>query len=270
MKKKHFDQHTHTSFSYDVEPGSTVAGLAEAAIEKGLAGITVTEHYDPLWPDDEEPAALDLPAYEAALDEAEGIYSERIRFGKGIELGLKPGEAIDICEAALARYPYDFVIGSSHSSNVTHFDCPAFHEGRGLPDIIDEYYTLFLESIKAFKDYDVLGHINYIDRFTEGYAPEGLYMPYVDELLRVAIQDGKGIEYNTSTWRFNMADRGTPTLPMLRRYRELGGEIVTIGSDSHGIANVGAFIENGEEVLLAEGFRYFAAFKGRRAEFHRL
>lgn len=267
MQNNRFDQHTHTSFSFDGDPGATVAGIIEAAIAKGLAGVAVTDHLDPLWPVEEEPSVIDLPGYEAALSEAEGRYEGRIRFAKGLELGLMPGEALDICQAAVDGYPYDFVIGSAHTSPETPFDFPAFHEGRGLRDIIDEYYTIFLESIRAYKNYDVLGHLNYIDRFTDSYAPEGLYMPYVDEILKIAVQDGKGIEYNTSTWRFRMADRGTPTLPMLRRFKELGGEIVTIGSDAHSAADVGAFIEKGEETLLAEGFRYVAVFKGRRPEF---
>ena len=270
MQKKLFDQHMHTSFSFDGEPGATVANMIESAIEKGLLGLAVTDHLDPLWPDEQDPSTIDLPAYEAALSEAESIYHGRIRFAKGIELGFIPGEALDICQSAVAGYPYDFVIGSTHSSSTTPFDYPEFHEGRSLKDIICEYYTVLLDSIRAYKDYDVLGHINYIDRFTGSYAPEKLYMPYIDEILRVAVGDGKGIEYNTSTWRFSMAQHGTPTLPILKRFRELGGEIITVGSDAHSIADVGAYIEKGEETLLAAGFRFVAVFKERRPEFVKL
>jgi len=257
----------HSAFSYDAEPQNTIGHMIETAIAKGLAGIAVTDHLDPLWPDEAEPSTLDVPAYEAALAAAENTYGGQIRFAKGIELGFIPGEALRICEDAVSGYPYDFVIGSVHSSAETPIDLPPFHEGRAVKDIVDEYYTLLLESVRHYKNYDVIGHINGIDRYTDGFAPESVYMPYIDEILRVAIADGKGIEINTSAFRYGIGSRGTPTRPILARFKELGGEIVTIGSDAHRAADIGAFLEKGEEMLLAAGFRHIAVYQNRQPEF---
>ena len=270
MLKKRFDQHVHSSFSSDGEPGTDVARILEIAIAKGLAGVAVTDHLDPLWPDEVIPSDIDLPAYEAALLEAESIYGDRICFIKGVEAGLIKGEANAICREAVRAFPYDFVIGAIHCSATTPVDFPPFLEGRALRDIIDEYYQLILDCVREYKDYDVLGHINVIDRYTDGFAPEDMYMPYIDEILKILVADGKGLEFNTGNFRFNIGKRGIPTMPVLKRFKELGGEIVTIGSDSHCADKVGACLEDGEEMLLAAGFEYIAVFSNRQPGFVKL
>ena len=270
MLKKHFDQHIHSSFSFDAEPEAFMDRMIRAAAEKGFAGVAITDHLDPLWPDDECPSTLDVPEYEAALDKAGRSPGDRIQVAKGVELGFIPGEALEICRAVVSAWPYDFVIGSVHSSATMPVDKPLFAEGRPMRDVIDEYYTILLESVRVFNDYDVLGHLNYIDRYTDGFAPESLYMPYADEIMKITIAGGKGIEINTSAFRYDIGGRGTPTMAILRRFRELGGEIVTIGSDAHRIGDVGALVEDGEEMLLAAGFRYMAVYMERRPEFIKL
>ena len=273
MNKKRFDHHIHSSFSYDAGPDCTIGAIIEAALAKGLDGIAVTDHLDPLWPDDSDPSWLDVPAYEKGLDEAEATNAAnagRLLFSKGIELGFIPGEALEICEEAVSAYPYDFVLGSVHSSATTPIELPPFVEGRGLRDIIDEYYRILLDSIRVYKNFDVLGHINGIDRYTDGFADESLYMPYADEILRILVAGGKGLEVNMSSIRYNIAERGTPTLAILRRFKELGGEIVTLGSDAHSLAGVGEGLEQGEELIRAAGFRHIAFFTQRRPEFYAL
>jgi len=265
-----YDQHLHSSFSSDGDQELTIANVINAAIERGLAGIAVTDHHDPFWPKDYDPFDLDLPVYEKALTEAESLSAGRIRFAKGIELGLMPGEALGNCENTVNAYPYDFVIGAIHYSEAAPIEVPAFLEDRTHKEILGEYYTLLLESIKVYKNYDVIGHINCIDRYTDGFAPTDLYMPYIDEILKIAIEDGKGIEINTSSFRYGIGEHGTPTQPILNRFKELGGEIVTIGSDAHFAADIGANIEIGEEMLLAAGIPYIAVFSERRPEFIKL
>jgi len=260
----------HSSFSYDADRENTLEVIVDTAVGRGIAGIAVTDHFDPLWPDEKEASVLDVPAYEAALFLAETAAAGRIRFAKGIELGLIPGEALEICEKTVSAYPYDFVIAAIHSSAAAPVDYPAFLEGRPLKALLEEYYTLMLDSVRAYKNYDVIGHINNIDRYTGSLPGPELYMPYIDEVLRVVVEDGKGLEVNTSAFRRGIGDHGTPTQSTLNRFRELGGEIVTIGSDAHRAADIGAYIEKGEEMLLAAGFEYFTVFSGRRPGFFKL
>ena len=270
MQKTLYDQHLHSSFSSDSVRGLIIPDIVETAIERGLIGIAITDHYDPLWPNGDDPSDLDLPAYEAALTETERVYAGRIRFAKGIELGMHTGEAMDMCQKTVNAYPYDFVIGSIHYSVTEPLHYPNFYEERTLEGILDEYYTLLLDCVKLYKDYDVIGHINFVDRYTDGFAPQEMYMPYIEEILRVVIDDGKGIEINTSAFRYDIGHHGTPTQPTLNRFKELGGEIITIGSDAHNLVDIGSYIKEGEEMLLAAGFRYLAVFSERKPEFIKL
>ena len=270
MIKNRFDQHIHSSFSYDAERGITLSKILETAMAKGLAGVAITDHLDPIWPDEEDPSFLDVPAYETALNEAESLYADKIRFARGIELGFLPGEALAICEDVVSAYPYDFVIGSVHNSATAPIEKPVFQEGRSRHDSIDDYYSLIIDSIRVYKNYDILGHINCIDRYTDGFAEEDEYMPYADEIMKILVADGKGLEINTSSFRYNIGARGTPTPAILARFKELGGEIITIGSDAHCIPHIGTYIEYGERMLLAAGFKYLAVFSKRQPDFIKL
>ena len=270
MHKAVYDQHIHSTFSSDGDIGCTIENIIDIAVSRGIKGVAITDHYDPLWPDDENPSELDVPAYEAALTEAESLCKGRIDFAKGIELGMLEGVALDMCLETVQAYPYDFVIGSFHYSETAPIEYPLFIENRTLKEIIDDYYTHLFECIKIYKDYDVLGHVNCIDRYTDGFAPPEMYMPYLDEIMRLAVTDGKGIEINTSSFRYGIGEHGTPSMPILRRFKELGGEIVTIGSDAHRTADIGAYIEDSEDMLLAAGIPYLAVFSERKPKFQKL
>ena len=244
--------------------------IVDTAAGLGLTGIAIADHFDPLWPDEDDLNVLDLPIYEKALLEAESMCEGRIRFAKGIEVGFMPGEALDICKKSVRAFPFDFVIGSVHGTATQAIEKPPFIEGRTTKEVIEEYYTLMLESVKNYSDYDVIGHINSVDRYTNGFATPDIDMPFIDEILKIVIANGKGIEINTSSYRYGIGEHGTPTQAILNRYKELGGEIVTIGSDSHGLKGIGAYIDKGEEMLLASGIRYLAVYSERRPEFIKL
>ncbi|GHU63094.1 phosphatase [Clostridia bacterium] len=265
------DQHLHTCFSYDADSGNTPGKVIVRAVELGLEGIAITDHLDPLWPDDEFPSIIDLAGYEKALTEAEETAARTapgFHFAKGIELGLMPvPEALAICGETVTGFPYDFVIASVHSSPESPIDMEPFLTGRSIREINEEYYSLLFESLKVYKDYDVLGHLNAIDRYTDGYAPESVYLPLADEVLRLAVSDGKGIEINTSSFRYGIGDRGTPSQAILNRFRELGGEIVTLGSDAHRVSDIGAGLSEGAAMLRAAGFTRYAVFKNRKPTF---
>jgi histidinol-phosphatase (PHP family) len=145
-----------------------------------------------------------------------------------------------------------------------------FVEGKTLAQIIDDYYSDLLACVKVYKNYDVLGHLNVIDRYAGGYAPTEVYLPYAEEILKVAIADGKGIEINTSSHRFGMGERTTPTKEILDLYVALGGEIVTTGSDAHKPNAVGGYIEKGEQMILSSGLKYVCTYKNRKPSFQKL
>jgi histidinol-phosphatase (PHP family) len=263
-----FDYHVHTSFSDDAR--SPIDDIIRAAIGKNLEGIAITDHLDPYYQDDEYPWELDIAAYEAALTRAREQYASRIDVAKGIEIGLIEGDGLRVCEETVSGFGFDFVIASVHHTASGPIHTSRFINGRTLAEVIEEYYASLHACLKSYKNYDVIGHLNVIDRYTDEHAPEALYMPFADEIMRLAVADGKGLEVNTSAFRYGMGDRGTPTPALLRRFKELGGEIVTVGSDAHEAKYVGAYIEKGEEMLLAAGFTHVASFQGRQPTFHPL
>jgi len=263
-----FDYHIHSDFSDDAK--SPMDDVFAAALAAGLEGIAITDHLDPYYQDDEYPWELDIPGYEAALLAAQEAWGGRIAFAKGIELGLIEGDGLRVCAETVAGFPFDFVIASVHHTARAPIHTGRYLGGRSHEEIAEDYYGALLACLRQYKDYDVLGHLNGIDRYTDGYMPEALYLPYAEEILRQVIADGRGIELNVSTFRYGMKDRGTPTAAILDSYRALGGEVITIGSDAHEARYVGAFIKEGEEILRAHGFRYFTTFMGRQPTFRKL
>ena len=127
-----------------------------------------------------------------------------------------------------------------------------------------------LSVVREYKDYSELGHMDLIARYDEkGVYPFEKIKPIVEEILQVVIADGKGLEVNTSSYRYGLSDT-TPSVEILKRYRELGGKIVTIGSDSHKPEHLGAYIEETKEMLRKAGYTQFCTYERMSPVFHDL
>ncbi len=262
------DYHIHTSISDDSDAPYTI--MAEQAIKLGLKEIAITDHHDPEYVDPDFPFDLDFDAYKIMLEAAHQKYYKSINVVKGIELGVN-SLCYDACRESARRYPYDFIIGSFHMTNGKLVDAQDFYMDRPGIEIQEEYYRYALECVKNFKDYNVIGHINLVDRYMAAFRPEEKLCPeeimeIIREVLKVVIYDGKGIEFNTSAYRYN-----TPiTLPapaILKAYKELGGEILTIGSDAHSPDYIACGFKSALEAIEAEGFKYISTFKAGKPDF---
>jgi len=258
------DFHIHTTFSNDAHSGAEA--MAKAAVRAGLDGIAVTDHFDPFFQGDRFPWDLDTEGYTAMLLELESEFAERLTVAKGVELGMLKGAGLRECERFVESFPFDFVIASVHGTTSAPLHEDGFLAGKTTAQVNEEYYSALLECIRNFKNYDVLGHLNVIDRYAKEFAPASVYMPFAEEIMRQAISVGKGIEVNTSSYRYKM-ERGTPPLDILRRFRELGGEIVTIGSDAHDTTAVGTHLDEAVQMMKEAGFTHYAVFCERKPEF---
>lgn len=264
-----WDTHMHSCFSGD--SNTPQEEMISAAISKNVDGICFTDHLDLDYPGDPKQFLLDLPVYCSSVAGLREKYSPAIPIRLGIELGLQPQLAQEHFRL-LSEYPFDFVIGSSH---VVHgFDpyYPAFYEGRDEKDCYREYFESILENITAFDGFDVYGHLDYVVRYgpsrNEHYSWD-TYQDVIDEILRQLIAKGKGIELNTGGFKYGLG-HPNPTEGILSRFRELGGEIITVGADAHQPEHVGYAFEKAPELLRAAGFQYYAVFKERKPEFIRL
>lgn len=264
-----WDTHMHSQYSGDSDAPQD--SMINAAIQKGLSGICFTDHLDIDYPDEPDLFLLDLPNYTASVLAQSERFHDSIDIRLGVELGLQPHLSalhVDI----LAQYPFDFVIGSSH---VVHgFDpyYPNFYEGRTETECYLEYFESILENIHAFDGFDVYGHIDYVVRYGPNRNANYSYKKYcdvIDEILKLLINMGKGIEINTGGFKYGLG-HPNPTEEIIARYRELGGEIITIGADAHKPEHVGYDFEKVPAILKNAGFRYYTVFKERTPEFVKL
>ena len=195
-------------------------------------------------------------------------YRDTLPIRIGIELGLQPhlGERH---RALLAAHDFDFVIGSSH---VVHgFDpyYPAYYEGKTEYEAYLEYFSSILENIDAFSDFDVYGHIDYVVRYGPNRNLDYSYRKYadvIDAILMKLISLNKGIEINTAGFKYGL-NHPNPTEDILKRYRELGGEIITIGSDGHAPEHMAYDFAKVPSILKDAGFSYYTVFKERKPGF---
>lgn len=253
-----YDYHAHCSFSPDSK--STMMDMVLAAADKGLKEIAITDHYDPDYRDPTWPTNLDFKNYHKEMEYIQAVLNDRIRLIKGVEIGLQHGSTIDKCRAVAAAYDYDFILASFHCAEGYELSQGGYFDVRSMEEIFPSFYRYVFDCLKEYKDYSVLGHINVIDRYSH-YVPEPYhFMDIVEEILKLIINDGKGIEINTSSFRYNMGDHTTPTDEILRLYKKLGGEIITVGSDAHSPNYVGSGLQWGYEKLRSLGFRYFTTF----------
>ena len=266
-----WDCHMHSSFSADSDTPMEV--MIHRAVETGLQGITFTEHLDPDYPvtPDNLDFSLNIPAYKEKLAELSDIYKDKIQVRFGIELGLQMhlGEYFD---SLLSQTPFDFVIGSSHLVHGYDPYYPEFFEGRKEFLCYMEYFESILENLHAFSEMDVYGHIDYIVRYGPNqnkYYTYERYQDILDEILRTVIARGRGIELNTGGFHYGLGEPN-PCRAVIRRYRELGGEIITVGADAHGPEKIAYDFDKAAAILADCGFKYYTVFQNRKPEFVKL
>jgi len=267
------DYHLHSSFSGDSD--TPMEEMILQGIRKGLTHMCFTEHQDFGYPVSKEtPEGFfdfnpDSCLYEFL--KCREKYADRIALRFGVEIGLQP-EVSAQNTTFVKAHEYDFVIASSHLCNGKDPYYPAFFEGRTQEEAYREYFQSIPDNLKAFDDFDVYGHLDYVVRYgpqkDRGYALEQ-YRDIIDRILNGLIQNGKGLELNTGGLMRGLRE-ANPCAAILRRYQELGGEIITVGSDAHSPENIGAHFDRAADILTGCGFRYYCTFERRTASFHRL
>lgn len=256
-----FDYHTHTAFSDDSV--TAPADMIETAIELGIKEYAITDHFDPDYPNKDLPFTLDFPEYHKMLLEMQEKYSKEIKIVKGIELGLQPGDTLKKAEHEASFFSYDFIIASFHACSGIEIDTKEFYQNESPKKIYEIFYENMYECLKAYKNYDIIGHFSIIDRYAPEIPEFKFYEEIVSEILKMIISDGKGIELNTSSFRYNMAPLTLPKKEILELYREYGGNLLTMGSDAHVTSHVAFGFKEMREYLLSLNFSRITTYKNR-------
>ena len=266
------DYHTHSNCS----PDGTLPmkEMVKAAVDKGLQEICITDHVDTYyWKDLSLRRDFDWDKVKRQYDEACALYGDRILIKLGCELGdaqLSTANA----EHLLSIAPeLDFVIGSVHLSgdkNGDNKDLYYIEQGDAnfYRNVINNYLDE-VETVAKWGKCSVLGHMTLPLRYINENYHAGLtfaeHMDRVAEIFRIIIPKGVGIECNTN--------RGGEPLPygeILKLYHDMGGEIITLGSDAHSAEFVGHVIRERQELLRQCGFRYFTTFTKRKPQWKEL
>lgn len=267
------DYHLHSHHSGDSE--TSMEDMVRKGIELGLDTMCFTEHMDIDFPDSEEGSGsiflLQTDPYLYELACLKEKYRGKIKLLFGVELGLQP-ECMRQNALYAKSYEFDFIIGSSHICHGKDPYYPSFYNGRSEQEAYLEYFQSILENVKKFSNYDVYGHLDYVVRYGPNRDTNYSYAQYadiLDSILETLIDKGKGIEINTGGLRSGLRETN-PCADLLKRYHELGGEIITVGSDAHNCDHISFGFEKACEILKKCGFRYYTVFEKRSPEFRRL
>lgn len=261
-----WDTHMHCHFSGDSD--TAPEDMIKASIEKGLNGICFTDHLDYDYKEHPGMFDLDVDSYYKEIIFLQDKYKSVLPINLGIEMGLQP-HVVEKNNKITKNYPFDFVIGSSHVVHGIDPYYPNYYEGKTEDEAYREYFESILENIATDADYDVYGHLDYVVRFGPNknkYYSYEKYADIIDEILRQLIQHGKGIEINTAGFKYGL-NHPNPTEEILRRYKELGGEIITIGADGHKPEHIAFDFDKVPDILKNAGFKYYTVFKERKPEF---
>lgn len=258
-----FDYHIHSDFSADCD--TPMEKTIETAIEKGFSEICFTDHIDYDYPDPTITFDFDLKSYDRKIKAMQDNYGQKIKIKKGIEIGIQP-HLLKQYEDLLTKESFDFIICSMHTTDRKTLHYGNLFKDRTTEEGFQQYYEELLYCVKHFDYYSVLGHLDLVKRYTSEVVTNHFH-PLIESIFKEIIPKGKGIEINTSSFRYGM-DTVMPSIDILKLYKKLGGEIITLGSDSHSEMSLGYQFPAVLNVLKEIGFNYITTFTEKEPIFH--
>lgn len=284
------DYHLHCEYSDD--SNEPMENQIQKAITLGLDEMCFTDHVDygikRDWDDPEGIiirhavehgkevdlvlANVNYPKYFAALNMYQQKYASSISIKKGLEFGIQ-SITVDAYEKLYASYQddLDFVLFSMHQVNNLEFWTQDFQKGKTQKEYNDEYYKEIYQTMQMFHHYSCLAHLDLLARYDEnGIYPFENEKDIIAEILKYAIRDGKGIEINTSSWKYGLKDT-QPSRAILKLYKDLGGKIITVGSDAHETKYLASHIKDAYAILKNEiGINEICTFDHMQPIFHKI
>lgn len=267
----YFDYHIHSNFSADSE--ETLEEICRQSMQKGFTEIAITDHNDIDYQDPTITFQLDRSAYLQKLEELQKTYRGKLRIKKGLELGMQP-HILDRCREFVGD-DFDFVICSFHTTQKKDLYTGDFFTGYTQWEAYRQYLQEILFCVEHFDHFSVLGHLDVIRRYG-GYTEipqltdDSVCYELLVEIFRTIIAKGKGIEVNTSGYYISDGQNPMPSVSILRLYHDLGGQILTMGSDSHRASHIGYKFKQTYDLLRQLGFTCLTTFEKGEPMFHQL
>lgn len=255
-----FDTHVHTKVSTDSE--MELGEAVKAAKDKNLS-LIITEHMDLKFPE-EGLFCFDVNNY---FNEYGKYRNDNLLLG--IEVGMKD-DCADESRELVKNYSFDYVMGSVHLVNNMDIYYPEYYQGSSKKQAYERYLKAILNSVKQYDFIDSMGHIDYIARYAKFEDKEIYYSEFaeiIDEILKILIDKGKCMELNTR--RLDNENAVKNLIPIYKRFRELGGREVTLGSDAHNPISIGTSFSIAKEIISFTDLRV-VYFKDRKKEYDKL
>ena len=268
--KNLFDTHNHSQFSFDGKRTSAELS-ARSALDKGLGGIVFTDHYDIYIPDIPgedmpRPQDFDICAQQAELQRVQDTLGSHIKVLKGIEMGMNAG-CREQAREVLERHTFDQVIASVHYLDNSDPYYGVFFEGKNWKEAYGEYLEYIYNELVLLQDFDIVGHYDYVARYAP-YEQDCIryedFSDIFDTLFRYLIENGKALEINTKSCSGSKGRATSPDPDLLVRYREMGGEAIALGSDSHTPEGVADRFGDYASLLKSLGFRWTSHYEKRQ------
>lgn len=255
------DYHIHSTLSLDGI--SNMCEQVRACRDAGVTKICFTEHID--YDCNGQDFLVDFEEYQRRFDEAKAAFPD-VQLFMGLELGDTTRDREQVAKLSDVL-PLDFKLLSRHQvDGVDPYMGDKFFEHRTRAQAAHDYCEAVYRTVTLFPDYDAVAHIGYVFKFATGDGFPPLRWEdepdLLDATLRFMAEHGKALEINTS--RFVKFGDGMPGMDILKRFRELGGEYVTLGSDSHQVETVAQGFGEVTQRIKACGFDYLATFEARK------
>ncbi|HEX2986023.1 MAG TPA: histidinol-phosphatase HisJ family protein [Caproiciproducens sp.] len=259
------DSHVHSDCSRDGTDPTMM--MCESAARLGLYALTVTDHC--------ECNAYVSEAYDRSIRQsyfearkAAAVFHDRLHVYAGVEIG-QPMQDAAAAEDVLNSCEFDFALASVHNvKNLNDFYYLDYSK-ISLDDALNRYFDEIIETIEWGR-FDSLAHLTYPWRYIVGehgmVIHDELYLGKIDEILKLLIKKNKALEVNTSGFRQKLG-KSMPDLPVLLHYHDLGGKLITLGSDAHRWADVGGGVEQGLALLRQAGFNHFTIYVRHQPKF---
>lgn len=257
------DYHMHSDNSTD--GNNTIEQMCAAATKVGLNEIAISDHFEPTT-GNENYSWYNKEKYFREIQKANELYNKELKIKRAVELG-QPHLFQESSLKLITSNPYDYVLGSAHkmADNVDFGDLR--YNAENLTEYCNKYLDE-LENLAGWNQFDCLAHLDLIKRYAAKFNLSTRLIDYKDRMetiLRTIIYNGKGIEVNTSGLR-QLAKECLPGLDIIEFYKQLGGEIITIGSDAHNSDDVGKGIMEAVELIRNAGFKYITIYNDRKPE----
>ena len=266
-----FDNHNHSQFSFDGQRTSVEAS-ARAALSAGLGGICFSDHCDHYVPpmkasfENLTPEYFDVAEQQAEIGRVQDMLGEGVKILRGIEIGMYE-ECHEQIRNVLDSNSFDQVLASVHYIEQTDPYYGGYYEGKDWKQAYGGYLETIYKEMTWLGDFDIMGHYDYIVRYASYPVTSIRYRDFgdiFDEMFRYLIHEGKALEINTKSYEGHRGRIVELDHNVLLRYRELGGEIISLGSDSHEPSRVGAGFYHFAGLLKSLGFRWTAHYEQRR------